>query len=39
MWMNWRICGKELRVAIVYPNWLTDSTEHFEKTYLLLVRE
>ena len=28
-----------LRFAIVYPNWLTDSTEHFEKTYLLRVRE
>lgn len=28
-----------LRVAIIYPNWLTDSTEHFEKTYLLRVRE
>lgn len=27
-----------LRFAIVYPNWQTDSTEYFEKTYQLRVR-
>lgn len=28
-----------LRFALSRRNWLTDSTEHFEKTYLLRVRE
>jgi len=28
-----------LRFSLVKRNWLTDSTEHFEKTYLLRVRE
>jgi len=28
-----------LRFSLVKRNWLTNATEHFEKTYLLRVRE